>query len=81
MCAARSNVSPEAADGGPIGVLRSGDRLRIDFPNRKIDILVEPAELESRRQGWQPVRRDLSGWLARYQKLVSNASQGGILTI
>ena len=75
------HVSPEAAEGGPIGVLRSGDRLRIDFPNRIIDILVEPAELESRRQGWQPVRRDLSGWLARYQKLVSNASQGGILTV
>jgi dihydroxy-acid dehydratase len=75
------HVSPEAAEGGPIGVLRSGDRLRIDFPNRKIDILVEPAELDSRRQGWQAVRRDLSGWLARYQKLVSNASQGGVLTI
>ena len=75
------HVSPEAAEGGPIGRLRSGDRLRIDFPNRKMDILVEPTELESRRQGWQAVRRDLSGWLARYQKLVSNASQGGILTI
>ena len=50
------HVSPEAAEGGPIGLLRYGDRLRIDFPNRKIDILVEPAELESRRQGWQAVQ-------------------------
>ncbi|HEY5910536.1 MAG TPA: dihydroxy-acid dehydratase, partial [Verrucomicrobiae bacterium] len=73
------HVSPEAAEGGPIGLLRNGDRLRIDFPNRRIDILVDPAELEQRKQSWQPVKRDLNGWLARYQKQVSNASQGGIL--
>ena len=45
----------------------------------EIDILVEESELTARKQSWQPVKRDLSGWLARYQKLVSNASQGGIL--
>jgi dihydroxy-acid dehydratase len=73
------HVSPEAAEGGPIGLLRQGDRLRIDFPNRRIDLLVDEAELQARKQGWQPVKRDLNGWLARYQKLVSNASQGGIL--
>jgi len=73
------HVSPEAAEGGPIGLLRDGDRLRIDFPNRRIDILVPEAELAARKQNWQAVKRDLSGWLARYQKLVSNASQGGIL--
>jgi dihydroxy-acid dehydratase len=73
------HVSPEAAEGGPIGVLKAGDRLRIDFPNRTIDILVPEAELAQRKQGWQPVKRELTGWLARYQKLVSNASQGGIL--
>jgi dihydroxy-acid dehydratase len=74
------HVSPEAAEGGPIGLLREGDRLRIDFPNRRMDILLAPAELEQRKAGWQPVKRSLNGWLARYQKLVSNASQGGILT-
>ena len=74
------HVSPEAAEGGPIGLLRQGDRLRIDFPNRLIDILVSAADLDERKQGWQPVKRELSGWLARYQKLVSNASQGGILS-
>ena len=73
------HVSPEAAEGGPIGLLRNGDRLRIDFPNRRIDILVAETELAQRKQGWQPVKRGLNGWLARYQKLVSNASQGGIL--
>jgi hypothetical protein len=75
------HVSPEAAEGGPIGLLRSGDRLRIDFPNRKIDILVDASELQTRKQTWEPVRRQLSGWLARYQKMVSNASQGGILSV
>ena len=75
------HVSPEAAEGGPIGLLRNGDRMRIDFPNRRIDILVPEAELAERKQTWQPVKRELNGWLARYQKLVTNASQGGILTI
>lgn len=75
------HVSPEAAEGGPIGLLRPGDRLRLDFPNRRIDILVPAPELEQRRQQWQPAQRALSGWLARYQKQVSNASQGGVLSV
>jgi len=73
------HVSPEAAEGGPIALLRNGDRIRIDFPNRRIDTLVSEAEFAERRKDWQPVRRELSGWLARYQKLVSNASQGGVM--
>jgi dihydroxy-acid dehydratase len=73
------HVSPEAAEGGPIGLLQAGDRLRIDFPNRRMDILVPEAELAERKQAWQPVKRDLTGWLARYRKLVTNASQGGVL--
>lgn len=74
------HVSPEAAEGGPIGLLRNGDRLRIDFPNRRIDMVLTDSELAERKQGWQAVKRDLNGWLKRYQKLVTNASQGGILT-
>ena len=73
------HVSPEAAEGGPIGLLQAGDRLRIDFPNRRIDILVPESELAARRLTFQPVKRELNGWLARYQKLVTNASQGAIL--
>ena len=73
------HVSPEAEEGGPIGLLRNGDHIRIDFPNRRIDTLVSDAELAARKQTWQPVKRELSGWLARYQKQVSNASQGGVL--
>jgi dihydroxy-acid dehydratase len=74
------HVSPEAAEGGPIGLLREGDRLRIDFPNRKMDILVSEEELAKRKETWQPVLRELTGWLARYRKLVTNASQGGVLS-
>jgi dihydroxyacid dehydratase/phosphogluconate dehydratase len=73
------HVSPEAEEGGPIALLKAGDRIRIDFPNRRIDILVSEAELAERKKTWQPVKRELTGWLARYQKLVTNASQGGIL--
>ncbi|HTY86028.1 MAG TPA: dihydroxy-acid dehydratase [Candidatus Acidoferrum sp.] len=75
------HVSPEAEEGGPIGLLKAGDRIRIDFPNRKIDILVPEAELAERRKNFKPVKRELGGWLARYQKLVTNASQGGILSV
>ena len=74
------HVSPEAAEGGPIGLLKAGDRLRIDFPNRKMDILVPEAELAERKKSFVPIKRQLGGWLARYHKLVTNASQGGILT-
>jgi dihydroxy-acid dehydratase len=73
------HVSPEAAEGGPIGLLKAGDRIRIDFPNRRIDICVPEAELAERRKSWVPVKRELGGWLARYQRLVTNASQGGVL--
>ena len=74
------HVSPEAAEGGPIGLLKDGDRLRIDFPGRRIDILVDKAEFEARRATWKPVERQLTGWLARYRKLVNNASKGGTLS-
>ncbi|MCX8108775.1 MAG: dihydroxy-acid dehydratase, partial [Verrucomicrobiae bacterium] len=73
------HVSPEAAEGGPIALLQPGDRVRIDFPNRRIDICVPQEELDRRRKAWQPVKRELTGWLARYQKLVTNASHGAIL--
>lgn len=74
------HVSPEAAEGGPIGLLREGDRIRIDFPERRMDILVDEAVLAERRSSWKSVERPLSGWLARYRKLVTNASRGGILS-
>ena len=73
------HVSPEAVEGGPIGLLRNGDRIRIDFPNRRIDSLVPASELAERRQAWRPAPRPLVGWLARYRNLVTNASKGAVL--
>jgi dihydroxy-acid dehydratase len=46
-----------------------------------MDILVSEAELTERKKTWQPAKRDLGGWLARYRKLVTNASKGGILSV
>ncbi len=73
------HVAPEAVDGGPIGLVRSGDRVRIDIPNRGLDLLVDPAELEARRATWEPLppRYD-RGVLAKYARLVGSASRGAV---
>jgi dihydroxy-acid dehydratase len=75
------HVSPEAAEGGPIGLLQAGDRIRIDFPSRRMDILVPERELAERKKAFQPHKRDVTGWLARYRVQVTNASQGAVLSI
>jgi len=66
-------------DGGPIAFVRDGDLIRVDIPNRSLDLLVDPAELESRRAGWQPLPpRYTRGVLAKYAKLVQSASTGAV---
>ena len=72
------HVSPEAAEGGLIGKVRDGDRILVDIPNRRIELKVDEATLAARAPAEAP-KRNLSGWLARYQKLVTNAAKGGIL--
>ena len=74
------HVSPEAAEGGLIGLLMDGDRIRIDIPGRKLEALLDDAEIARRRAAapaWQP--RNLSGWLRRYSLMVGNASSGASL--
>jgi dihydroxy-acid dehydratase len=73
------HVSPEASEGGPIGLLKDGDRVRIDFNGRRMDVLVDKAEMDERRKSWKPLERKLSGWLARYRRLATNASKGAVL--
>jgi len=73
------HISPEAYEGGPIGLLRQGDIVRIDFPNRKIDVVLSDSELEERKKQFKPVKRELTGWLSRYRKMVTNASKGATL--
>jgi dihydroxy-acid dehydratase len=74
------HVSPEAAEGGLIGLLKDGDRIRIDIPGRKLEALLDEAEIARRRAAapaWQP--RALTGWLRRYSLMVGNASSGASL--
>jgi dihydroxy-acid dehydratase len=73
------HVAPEATDGGPIGLVQDGDRIRIDLDSRTLDLLVDEAELEQRRQQWQPLPpRYNRGVLAKYVRLVGSASQGAV---
>ena len=74
------HVSPEAAEGGLIGLLKDGDRIRIDISGRQIEALLDDAEIARRRAAapaWQP--RDIPGWLRRYALMVGNASSGASL--
>ena len=74
------HVSPEAAEGGPIGLLRDGDIIEIDIPARKLHAQVSEADFTARRAAWQaPEPRFTTGWLARYAKMASNASSGAVL--
>ncbi|WP_297824761.1 dihydroxy-acid dehydratase [uncultured Desulfovibrio sp.] len=76
--AAIGHISPEAADGGVIALVREGDMIRIDIPNRKLDLLVDEAELEKRRAGLiQPGKDCPYPVLRRYAALVSSAATGG----
>jgi dihydroxy-acid dehydratase len=76
------HVAPEAVDGGPIAFVRDGDRIRIDVPAKALDLLVDPAELEARRQGWSPMApRYTSGVLAKYARLVQGAERGAITNL
>ena len=73
------HVAPEAVDGGPIGLVRDGDRVRIDIPNRTLDLLVDEAELARRREAFEPLPpRYTRGVLAKYAKLVGSASRGAV---
>jgi dihydroxy-acid dehydratase len=70
---------PEAAAGGPIALVRDGDRIRIDCEARTIDWLVDADEAERRRAAWQPPRREpLAGVLEKYAKLVGPANRGAV---
>lgn len=74
------HVSPEAAEGGPIGLIRDGDIVVIDLAARKLDVDVPAAELAARKSGWQaPEPKYRRGWLARYTRMVTNASNGAVL--
>jgi dihydroxy-acid dehydratase len=73
------HISPEAVDGGPIAFIKEGDRVRIDIKARTLDLLVDPAELESRKVGWNPLPHKFTrGVLAKFTKSVGSASKGAV---
>ncbi len=73
------HISPEAAEGGPIALVKEGDLIEIDIPRRKLTLKVPEGELERRRQAWKPKQKKVSGVLARYAKLVTSGAKGAIL--
>jgi dihydroxy-acid dehydratase len=74
------HVSPEAMEGGPLAIVRDGDRISIDIPNRKIDLLVSGQEIGERLKAWKKPKPKIGhGYLARYSKLVSSAASGAIM--
>ena len=75
------HISPEAAEGGLIGLVEEGDIIEIDIPNRSINLAVPEDVLAKRRENWVPKTRQLtSKWLRRYAKLATSADSGGILS-
>lgn len=73
------HIAPEAVNAGPIAFVRDGDLIRVDIAARSLDLLVDEAELESRRTGWVPLPpRYTRGVLAKYSQLVHSAAEGAI---
>src|SRR5690625_4418678 len=76
------HMSPEAAEGGPIALIENGDIIEIDLPSRTINVQVSDEDFAERRKKLKPFEPKIkTGWLARYSKLVTNASKGGIMSI
>jgi dihydroxy-acid dehydratase len=74
------HISPEAAEGGPIALLKEGDIIEIDIPNNKLAVQLSDEQLAERKKDWkEPAPRFTSGWLARYAKMATNASNGAVL--
>jgi dihydroxy-acid dehydratase len=74
------HVSPEAAEGGPIALVRDGDIINLDIPSGLLQLEVPDDELARRRAAWQPRQaEELTGWLKRYARMATSASKGAVL--
>jgi len=73
------HVTPEAYNGGPLALVKDGDSIRIDIPNRKLELEITERELLDRKAAWKPPQRKLTGHLRKYAALVSQADRGCIL--
>jgi dihydroxy-acid dehydratase len=74
------HISPEASAGGPIAILKDGDTINIDIPNRKLEVKLSNAEINKRFKNWKSVEPKIkTGYLSRYLRLVSSADKGAVL--
>ncbi|HII84128.1 MAG TPA: dihydroxy-acid dehydratase, partial [Methanobacterium subterraneum] len=73
------HVSPEAMSNGPIAVVEEGDIIKIDIPQRKIELLISEDEIKERLQNVKHPEKQLKGWLSRYSKMASSADEGAVL--
>jgi dihydroxy-acid dehydratase len=75
------HVSPEAASGGPIALVRDGDMVLLDIPARKLEVEISEEEMARRRAEWRAPSRELTGWLKRYAAMVTSGSEGAVLKV
>jgi dihydroxy-acid dehydratase len=75
------HVSPEAAEGGPIAIIKDGDIVEINIPERKLDLKVSKDEIDKRLAELKPFKKKLTGYLARYAHFVTSASTGAVLSV
>ena len=74
------HVSPEAMEGGPIALVKEGDVIEMDIPNRRLELRVGSGELKRRKKKWKPPEPKIKeGWLARYAKVVTSANTGAVV--
>ena len=75
------HISPEAAAGGPIALIRNGDEITLDIPSRKLSVKLTKKELAARLKKWKRPKKKLIGYLARYADQVTSASDGAVLIV
>ncbi|PIW89559.1 MAG: dihydroxy-acid dehydratase [Nitrospirae bacterium CG_4_8_14_3_um_filter_44_28] len=74
------HISPEAMEGGIIAIIKNGDRIRIDIPNRKIDVVLPEKEIKDRLSKWKPPKPKITkGYLSRYARMVTSAGTGAVM--
>ncbi|OYT39892.1 MAG: dihydroxy-acid dehydratase [Candidatus Altiarchaeales archaeon ex4484_43] len=73
------HISPEAAEGGPIAIVRDGDIIEIDIPQRKLNLKLSEKEIRERLKKWKKKEKKLTGVLKRYSQMVSSADKGAVL--
>jgi dihydroxy-acid dehydratase len=71
-------VAPEAAVGGPIALVKDGDRISVDLFKKKVDLQVNASTLATRKKNWKPLKKQLTGILSRYAKTVEQAHLGAV---